>query len=61
MEPGMITTLRADLDLCLDQFLLGMTEVTGPVKGLQGVPNLPPALVLHGMRETTSQAVGPQS
>ncbi|KAL2244112.1 UNVERIFIED_CONTAM: hypothetical protein Sindi_0529200 [Sesamum indicum] len=58
MEPGMITTPHEDLDLCLDQFLLGMTKVTGPVKG-QGVPNLPPALVLHGMRETTSQAAGP--
>lgn len=51
MELGMITTLHVDQDHCLGQFLLGMTEVTNLVKGLQDVLDLSPALFLHRMRK----------
>lgn len=56
MEPGIITTLHTNQDLCLDQFLQEMLGVTGLVKCLQGIPNLYLALYLHKTRKIEVQA-----
>ncbi|KAI3469463.1 hypothetical protein Pfo_026126 [Paulownia fortunei] len=56
MKRGMITTLHADRDLCLNQFLLGMIEVIG----LEGIPGLSPALFLRMMKKITGRIAGLQ-
>ncbi|KAH6768567.1 SC35-like splicing factor 28 [Perilla frutescens var. frutescens] len=60
MEPGTIATLDKDQDLCLDQFLLEMTEVTGPVRGLPSIPDPYLDPFLHRNRKTISRASIPQ-